>query len=69
MEGPAELFAGNLRPTGTPPVLFLAVDFRLGGTSSISDSVKVGEAFRFFVVFVWAISFVVVGREESFTLA
>lgn len=57
MEGPAELPAGNLRPTGTPPVLFLAVTFRLVGTSSTSDSSKLGEAFRFLVVLVWAISF------------
>ena len=55
-EGPAELTAGSLRPTGTPPVLFLAVAFRLVGTSSISDSLRSGEAFRFLVVFVWAIS-------------
>ena len=55
-EGPADVLAGNLRPTGTPPVLFLAVAFRLVCASSISDSVKSGEALRFFVVFIGAIS-------------
>ena len=49
------MVVGSLFPTGTPPVLFLAVDFRLGA-SSRSDSVNSGEALRFCVFFNGAIS-------------